>query len=150
MTAFVTRITADIANAMRAKEPIALSTLRMLKAALMNKEVERGRDLDDAEALQVVTVLVKQRRDAIEQFKAGGRQDLVDRETAEIGVLERYLPPAASDADIDAAIDAAVAETGASSAKDMGRVMKAVMARLAGSSADGRKVSDAVKKRLSS
>ena len=150
MTAFVTRITADIANAMRAKEPIALSTLRMLKAALMNKEVERGRDLDDAESLQVVTALVKQRRDAIEQFKTGGRQDLVDRETAEIGVLERYLPPAASDADIDAAIDAAVAETGASSAKDMGRVMKAVMARLAGSSADGRKVSDAVKKRLSS
>ena len=149
MTAFVTRITADIANAMRAKEPIALSTLRMLKAALMNKEVERGRDLDDAESLQVVTALVKQRRDAIEQFKAGGRQDLVDRETAEIGVLERYLPPAASDADIDAAIDAAVAETGATSAKDMGRVMKAVMARLAGSSADGRKVSDAVKKRLS-
>jgi len=128
---------------------IALSTLRMLKAALTNKEVERGRDLDDAESLQVVTALVKQRRDAIEQFKAGGRQDLVDRETAEIGVLERYLPPAASDADIDAAIDAAVAETGATSAKDMGRVMKAVMARLAGSSADGRKVSDAVKKRLS-
>jgi len=150
MTAFVTRITADIANAMRGKEVIALSTLRMLKAALTNKEVERGRDLDDAESLQVVTALVKQRRDAIEQFKAGGRQDLVDRETAEIGVLERYLPPAASDADIDAAIDAAVAETGASSAKDMGRVMKAVMARLAGSSADGRKVSDAVKKRLSS
>jgi len=149
MTAFVTRITADIANAMRGKEVIALSTLRMLKAALTNKEVERGRDLDDAESLQVVTALVKQRRDAIEQFKAGGRQDLVDRETAEIGVLERYLPPAASDADIDAAIDAAVAETGASSAKDMGRVMKAVMARLAGSSADGRKVSDAVKKRLS-
>ena len=149
MTAFVTRITADIANAMRGKEVIALSTLRMLKAALMNKEVERGRDLDDAESLQVVTALVKQRRDAIEQFKAGGRQDLVDRETAEIGVLERYLPPAASDADIDAAIDAAVAETGATSAKDMGRVMKAVMARLAGSSADGRKVSDAVKKRLS-
>ena len=149
MTAFVTRITADIATAMRGKEVIALSTLRMLKAALTNKEVERGRDLDDAESLQVVTALVKQRRDAIEQFKAGGRQDLVDRETAEIGVLERYLPPAASDADIDAAIDAAVAETGATSAKDMGRVMKAVMARLAGSSADGRKVSDAVKKRLS-
>ena len=150
MTAFVTRITADIATAMRGKEVIALSTLRMLKAALTNKEVERGRDLDDAESLQVVTALVKQRRDAIEQFKAGGRQDLVDRETAEIGVLERYLPPAASDADIDAAIDAAVAETGATSAKDMGRVMKAVMARLAGSSADGRKVSEAVKKRLSS
>ena len=149
MTAFVTRITSDIATAMRGKDPITLSTLRMLKAALMNKEVERGRDLDDAESLQVVTVLVKQRRDAIEQFKAGGRQDLVDKEEAEILVLERYLPPAASDADIAAAIEAAVAETGATSAKDMGRVMKAVMARLAGSSVDGRKVSEAVKKRLS-
>lgn len=149
MTALVARITTDIATAMRGKEAIALSTLRMLKAALMNKEVERGRDLDDAESLQVVTALVKQRRDAIEQFRAGGRQDLVDRETAEIAVLERYLPPAASDADIDAAIAAAVAETGATSAKDMGRVMKAVMVRLAGSSVDGRKVSDAVKKRLS-
>ena len=149
MTALVARVTTDIATAMRGKEAIALSTLRMLKAALMNKEVERNRDLDDAESAQVVTALVKQRRDAIEQFRAGGRQDLVDRETAEIAVLERYLPPAASDADIDAAIAAAVAETGATSAKDMGRVMKAVMARLAGSSADGRKVSDAVKKRLS-
>ena len=149
MTAFVTRITADIANAMRGKEVIALSTLRMLKAALMNKEVERGRDLDDAESLQVVTALVKQRRDAIEQFKAGGRQDLVDRETAEIGVLERYLPAAATDAEVQAAVEAAVAETGATSAKDMGRVMKAVMAKLSGASVDGRKVSDAVKKRLS-
>jgi uncharacterized protein YqeY len=150
MTAFVTRVTTDIATAMRAKETVDLSTLRMLKAALMNKEVERGRDLDDTESLQVVTQLVKQRRDAIEQFRAGGRQDLVDRETAEIAVLERYLPPAASDADIDAAVEAAVAETGATTAKDMGRVMKAVMAKLAGSSVDGRKVSDAVKKRLSS
>lgn len=150
MTALVARITTDIANAMRGKEAIALSTLRMLKAALMNKEVERGRDLDDAESVQVVAALVKQRRDAIEQFKAGGRQDLVDKETAEIAVLERYLPPAASDADIDAAIGAALTETGATSAKDMGRVMKAVMARLAGLSVDGRKVSDAVKKRLSS
>ena len=149
MTAFVTRITADIANAMRGKEVIALSTLRMLKAALTNKEVERGRDLDDAESLQVVTALVKQRRDAIEQFKAGGRQDLVDRETAEIGVLERYLPPAASDADIDAAIDAAVAETGATSAKDMGRVMKAVMTRLAGQIIDGKSVNELVRKKLS-
>jgi uncharacterized protein YqeY len=149
MTALVTRVTTDIATAMRQKESITLSTLRMLKAALMNKEVERSRDLDEAESVQVVTALVKQRRDAIEQFKAGGRQDLVDRETAEIGVLERYLPPAASDADIQAAIEAAVAETGATSAKDMGRVMKAVMAQLAGAFVDGRKVSDAVKKRLS-
>src|SRR5262245_1566972 len=109
MTELVTRVTTDIATAMREKETITLSTLRMLKAALMNKEVERGRDLDEAESLQVVTQLVKQRRDAIEQFRAGGRQDLVDRETAEIVVLERYQPPAASDADIAAAIAAAVA-----------------------------------------
>jgi uncharacterized protein YqeY len=149
MTALVARVTADIATAMREKQAVALSTLRMLKAALMNREVERVRDLDEAESVQVVTQLVKQRRDAIEQFRAGGRQDLVDRETAEIEVLERYLPPAASDTDIQAAIEAAVAETGATTAKDMGRVMKAVMAKLAGSSADGRKVCDAVKKRLS-
>jgi uncharacterized protein YqeY len=149
MTALVARVTADIATAMREKQAVALSTLRMLKAALMNREVERVRDLDETESVQVVTQLVKQRRDAIEQFRAGGRQDLVDRETAEIEVLERYLPPAASDTDIQAAIEAAVAETGATTAKDMGRVMKAVMAKLAGSSADGRKVSDAVKKRLS-
>jgi uncharacterized protein YqeY len=149
MTALVARVTADIATAMREKQAVALSTLRMLKAALMNREVERVRDLDETESVQVVTQLVKQRRDAIEQFRAGGRQDLVDRETAEIEVLERYLPPAASDTDIQAAIEAAVAETGATTAKDMGRVMKAVMAKLAGSSADGRMVSDAVKKRLS-
>ena len=148
--AFIENITKDIAEAMRQKEPVTLSTLRMLKAALMNKEVERGRALDDAESLQVVQALVKQRRDSIEQFRAGGRTDLADREQSEIGVLDRYLPPAASDEAIASAIEAAVMETGATSAKDMGRVMKAAMARLAGMSADGRKVSDAVKKRLSS
>jgi uncharacterized protein YqeY len=116
----------------------------------MNKEVEKGRLLDEAESLQVVNALVKQRRDAAEQFTAGGRQELADRELGEIRFLERYLPPAADAGTIDAAIDAAVVETGASSAKDMGKVMKAVMARLAGASVDGRAVSDAVKKRLSS
>jgi uncharacterized protein len=149
MTALVAQITKDIADAMRQKEPIALSALRMLKAALTNREVERGRDLEPAESTQVVQALVKQRRDSIEQFRAGGRGELADREQAEIAVLERYLPPEASDDAINQAIEVAVAETGATSAKDMGRVMKAVMARLAGLSADGRRVSDAVKKRLS-
>src|ERR1051325_5036884 len=117
---------------MRKHDPARLSALRMLKAALMNREVERGRGLDAAESLQVVNALVKQRRDSIEQFTKGGRQDLVDKEAAEIRVLETYLPPAADQAAIDRAVAEAVAETGASSAKDMGRVMKAAMAKLAG------------------
>ena len=141
-------ITHDIADAMRQKDQASLAPLRMLKAALMNKEVEKGRALDDAEALQVVGALVKQRRDSVEQFTAGGRQDLADREQAEIRFLERYLPPAADPAAIAEAVEAAVAETGAAGPKDMGKVMKAVMARLAGQSVDGRAVSDAVKKRL--
>jgi uncharacterized protein YqeY len=149
MTALVDQVTRDIATAMRGRELVALSTLRMLKAALLNKEVERGRDLDAQEARQVVTSLVKQRRDSIDQFRAGGREELAEREAAEVVVLERYLPPAATEDEIDRAIDEAVAEVGATSAKDMGRVMKSVMARLAGVSADGRRVSDAVKKRLS-
>ena len=98
----------------------------------MNKEVEKGRALDDAESLQVVNSLVKQRRDSIEQFAAGGRQDLVDREQAEVEFLQRYLPPAADEAAIGAAIEAAVVETGASGPKDMGKVMKAVMAPAGG------------------
>lgn len=142
------KVTQEIGEAMRQKDQASLGPLRMLKAALMNKEVEKGRALDDAEALQVVAALVKQRRDSVEQFTAGGRQDLADKERAEIGFLERYLPPAADPAAIAAAVEAAVAETGAAGPKDMGKVMKAVMARLAGQSVDGRAVSDAVKKRL--
>ena len=141
-------VTREIGEAMRQKDQASLGPLRMLKAALMNKEVEKGRALDDAEALQVVGALVKQRRDSVEQFTAGGRQDLADREQAEIRFLERFLPPPADPAAIDAAVEAAVAETGAAGPKDMGKVMKAVMARLAGQSVDGRAVSDAVKKRL--
>jgi hypothetical protein len=120
----------------------------MLKAAIMNKGVEKGRDLDDAEVLQVVSTLVKQRRDSIEQFSTAGRADLVDKETAEITVLEHYLPPAASAEEIDAAVLEAIGETGASSPKDMGKVMKAVMPRLAGKNADGRAVSEAVRRKL--
>jgi uncharacterized protein YqeY len=148
MPTFVDQITKEIAAAMRERNQTTLAPLRMLKAALMNREVEKGRPLDEAESLQVVNQLVKQRRDSIEQFRAGGREDLATREQTEVEFLEHYLPPAADAGVIADAIEAAIAETGAASAKDMGRVMKATMARLAGKSADGRAVSDAVKKRL--
>lgn len=149
MPSLLDRVTKDIADAMRQKNQATLAPLRMLKAALMNREVERGRALDDAEALQVVGQLVKQRRDSIEQFEAGGRQDLVDKERAEVVFLERYLPPAADEATIQAAIEAAVADTGAAGPKDMGKVMKAARERLAGATVDGRALSEAVKARLS-
>ena len=142
------RVNTDITAAMKAQDQPRLSALRMLKAAIMNKGVEKGRDLDDAEVVQVVASLVKQRRDSIEQFSKAGRTDLVDKETAEIGVLEGYMPPAASAEEIEAAVAAAIAETGASSPKDIGKVMKAVMPRLAGKSADGRVVNETVRKRL--
>jgi len=148
MASLIDQITHDIAEAMKQKNQATLAPLRMLKAAIMNKEVEKGRSLDDAESLQVVNSLVKQRRDSIEQFKAGGRQDLVDREQAEVVFLQRYLPPAADEAAIAAAIEAAVAATGASSPKDMGKVMKEVGGRLAGLTVDGRLLSEKVKKRL--
>jgi uncharacterized protein YqeY len=141
-------VNAGITAAMKAKDTVRLSALRMLKAAIMNKGVEKGRDLDDAEVLQVIGTQVKQRRDSIEQFTAAGRTDLVDKETAEMAVLDAFLPPAASAADIDAAVAAAIAETGATSAKDMGKVMKAVMPKLAGKSADGRAVNEAVRRSL--
>ena len=148
MASLIEQITHDIAEAMKQKNQATLAPLRMLKAAIMNKEVEKGRSLDDAESVQVVNSLVKQRRDSIEQFKAGGRQDLVDREQAEVEFLRRYLPPAADDAAIGAAIEAAIAATGASSPKDMGTVMKDVTGRVAGLTVDGRLLSETVKKRL--
>ena len=141
-------IASDLTAAMKAKDASRLSALRMLKAAVMNKGVEKGRDLEDAEVLQVVASLVKQRRDSIEQFTKGGRTDLVDKETREIAILEHYLPPAASAEEIDAAVAAAIAETGASSPKDMGKVMKAVMPKLAGKNADGKTVNEAVRRKL--
>ena len=142
------KVNTEITAAMKAKNQVRLSSLRMLKAAIMNKGVEKNRDLDDAEVLQVVAALVKQRRDSIEQFDKAGRADLVDKETGEMKVLEEYLPPAASADDIAAAVAAAIAETGATSPKDMGKVMKAVMPKLAGKSADGRAVNEAVRRSL--
>jgi|SRR5580765_1255926 uncharacterized protein YqeY len=146
--AFINDVNAAIADAMRAKEVARLSALRMLKAALMNREVERGRALDDSESRQVVSSLVKQRKDSIEQFTKGGRQDLVDKEAAEIRVLESYLPPSADPAAIERAVLDAIAETAATSAKDMGRVMKTVMAKLAGQSVDGKAVNELVRQKL--
>lgn len=142
------QIATDLTTAMKARDAGRLSALRMLKAAVMNKGVEKGRDLSDAEILQVVASLVKQRRDSIEQFSKAGRTDLVEKETGEVAILEHYLPPAASQDEIDAAVAAAIAETGASSPKDMGKVMKAVMPKLAGKNADGRAINDAVRRTL--
>jgi uncharacterized protein YqeY len=143
-------VSAAITDAMRRQDAPKLSALRMLKAALMNRSVEKGRDLDEAESRQVVTSLVKQRRDSIEQFLKGGRKDLADREAAEIKVLESYLPAAADPAAIERAIADAIAETGATSPKDMGRVMKAAMARLAGQTVDGKTVNEIVRQKLGS
>ena len=143
------RVNADIAAAMKAQNQKRLSPLRMLKAAIMNKGVEKGRDLDDAEVVQVVASLVKQRRDSIEQFAKAGRTDLVEKETSEIAVLEEYQPPAATAAEIDEAVTAAIAETGATTPKDMGKVMKAVMPKLAGKTADGKTVNEVVRAKLS-
>jgi uncharacterized protein YqeY len=148
MSTFFETITADIGAAMKQRDMATLSVLRMLKAALMNKEVEKGRALDEAESLQVVAALVKQRRDSIEQFRAGGRAELADKEQAEIGVLERYQPPMADAAAVAAAIEAAMSETGASSPKEMGKVIAAAKLKLAGLTVDGKALSEAVKNRL--
>jgi uncharacterized protein YqeY len=139
-----------IAVAMKARDQVRLSTLRMLKAALLNKDVEKGGPLDDKESLQVVSSLVKQRKDSIEQFGKAGRQDLVDKETAELAVLEGLLPPPIDPAEVERLVAETVAETGATSAKDMGKVMKGVMAKLAGQSVDGKLVNELVRRRLSS
>jgi len=142
------RIGQDIIAAMRAKDQTRLAPLRMAKAALMNREVEKGRALEEAEAEQVIASLIKQRRDSIEQFTRGGRDDLSTREAAEIPVLEAYLPPPVDAAAIEAAVDAVVTETGASSIKDLGRVMKGVMGRLAGQNVDGKIVNELVRRKL--
>jgi len=144
----IDRISNDIAAAMKAREATRLGALRMAKAALMNQEVQKGRPLDDAESLQVMTSLIKQRRDSIEQFLKGGRNDLADKESAEIVTLEIYLPPAMDTAGLEKLVNDVVAELGASGPKDLGRVMKAVMPRLAGQAVDGKAVTEMVKRRL--
>jgi uncharacterized protein YqeY len=147
--AFIDELSTAIANAMRSQDQIRLVALRMLKSAIVNREIDRGHSLDDAEARQVVRTLVKQRRDSIEQFTGGGRQDLADKEAAEIKVLESYLPPPADPAVVERAVAEAIAETGATSPKDVGRVMKAAMTKLAAQSVDGKSVNELVRQKLS-
>ena len=143
------KIVSDLTAAMKAQDAARTSTLRMVKAAIMNRQIEKGGELDDDETQKLLRSLVKQRRDSIEQYEKAGRQELVDKEQAEIDVIDAYLPQAASQAEIDAAVTAAIAETGATSMKDMGKVMKAAQSALAGKNADGKAVSEAVKTRLS-
>jgi len=143
-------IIADLTGAMKAQDAAKTGTLRMVKAALMNRQIDKGSELTDEEVQKALQSLVKQRRDSIEQYEKAGRSELAEKEAAEIAVIEAYLPQAATADEINAAVEAAISETGAASMKDMGTVMKAAMARLAGKSADGKAVSDAVKGRLSS
>ncbi len=141
-------ITADLTAAMKAKDADKLSTLRMVKANLMNRQIEKGGELTDEEVQKALQSLVKQRRDSVEQYEKAGRSELAAKEITEIGVIEAYLPQAATREDIDAAVTAAVEETGASSMKDMGQVMKAAQSRLAGTSVDGKALSEAVRAKL--
>jgi uncharacterized protein YqeY len=147
--ALMERIQKDLTAAMMSKDELRLSVLRMIKSALKYKEIEKVRPLEDAEALQVLQTLLKQRRESVEQFAKGGRQDLADKETKEIAILEVYMPAGASGSDMDAAIEGAIVETGANSPKSMGAVIKAAKLRLEGKTVDGKALSDRVKERLS-
>jgi hypothetical protein len=142
------RIQKDLTEAMKSKEDLRLSVLRMVKSALKNKEIEKIRPLDEAESLQVLQSLIKQRKESVEQFTKGGRADLADKETREIAIIETYLPAGATEADLDRAIEAAIAETGATSPKQMGAVIKSAKALLAGKTVDGKQLSDRVRARL--
>jgi uncharacterized protein len=146
---FLENIQKELTTAMKGKDELRLSVLRMMKTALKNKEVEKMHSLEDGEAIQVLQTLVKQRRESIEQFTKGGRTDLADKESREIAILESYLPAAPTDAELAQAIEAAVAETGADSPKQMGAVIKAAKARLVGKAVDGKLLSDRVRERLS-
>jgi uncharacterized protein YqeY len=147
--ALIDDINAAITESMKSREQERLSTLRMLKTALVNKSIERGRALDEAESLQVVTTLIKQRRDSIDQFRNAGRHELADKEAGEIGILEKYLPPPVDQAELDRVVAEAIVESGATSARDMGKVMKAAMAKLAGRGVDGKTVNELVRRKLS-
>ena len=144
------KIVSDLTASMKAQNAARTSTLRMVKAAMMNRQIEKGGQLDDDEVSRLLRSLVKQRRDSIEQYQKADRQELVDKETAEIEVIEGYLPQAASREEIEAVVVAAIASTEASSMKDMGKVMKEAQAALAGKNADGRIVSEIVKAKLGS
>ena len=142
------QIISNLTASMKAQDAPRTSTLRMVKAAVMNREIEKGGELDDEEMMKLLRTLVKQRRDSVEQYEKGGRPELADKEKTEIEIIETYLPQAASREEIEAAVVAAIAETGAESIKEMGKVMKATQAALAGKNADGRTLSEIVKAKL--
>ena len=142
-------IQSHLVSAMRSKDQLRLSVLRMMKSAVKNKEVDKMKALEEPEVIAVLNTLVKQRKDSVEQFRNGGREEMAQKEEAEIKIIEEYLPAAASEEDIRRAVEEAIQETGAASMKDMGKVMKATLARLAGKSAEGSRVSQLVKEKLS-
>jgi uncharacterized protein YqeY len=142
------RLTEDLKLAMKARDQLRMDVIRMIKAAVLNKEVELKKDLDDAEMSRIMTTMIKQRKESVEQFEKGQRAELAAKERQEISIIETYLPKALSAEELAQAVDAVIRETGATSAKDMGIVMKAVMARLAGQPVDGKSVSDLVRSKL--
>ena len=145
---YIERIQSDLTAAMKQKDELRLSVLRMMKSALKHKEIEKVRPLDDLESLQVLQTLVKQRHESVEQFTKGGRNDLAEKEAKEIKIIETYLPAAPSDEEVHRAVEAAISEAGADSLKQMGAVIKAARARLEGKSVDGKALSDRVRDRL--
>jgi uncharacterized protein len=142
------RLTEDLKLAMKARDQLRMDVIRMIKAAVLNKEVEMKKDLDDAEMSRIMTTMIKQRKESVEQFEKGQRAELAAKERQEISIIEAYLPKAISPDELDRTVDAVIRESGATSAKDMGAVMKAVMARLAGQPVDGKQVSDLVRSKL--
>ena len=142
------RLTEDLKLAMKARDQLRMDVIRMIKAAVLNKEVEMKKDLDDAEMSRIMTTMIKQRKESVEQYEKGQRAELAAKERQEISIIEAYLPKAISPDELDRTVDAVIRESGATSAKDMGAVMKAVMARLAGQPVDGKHVSDLVRSKL--
>lgn len=142
------RLSEDLKQAMRSKDQLRMDVIRMIKAAALNKEIELKKDLDDADLSRIMTQLIKQRKESVEQYQKAKRDDLAGKELKEIAIIEAYLPKALSADEIARAVSAAIQETGATSLKDMGSVMKAVMARLAGQTVDGKQVSDLVRAKL--
>jgi uncharacterized protein YqeY len=142
------RLSEDLKQAMRAKDQLRMDVIRMIKAAVLNKELELKKNLDDAEMSRVMTALVKQRREAAEQYQKAQRDDLAGKELREITIIEGYLPKALSQEEIAQVVETAIRETGATALKDMGNVMKAAMARLAGQAVDGKQISDLVRVKL--
>jgi uncharacterized protein YqeY len=142
------RLSEDLKLAMKSRDQLRMDVIRMIKAAVLNKEVELRKDLDDAEMSRIMTTMIKQRKESVEQFEKGNRAELAAKERKEIAIIEAYLPKALSTEELTGVVESVVRETGATSPKDMGTVMKAVMARLAGQAVDGKQISDLVRAKL--